>query len=75
MFRDHCNDRNLFFIFLHSGVRECEERIRNGKDTLTRFAIRERKFSERETSLLTGTITPAGRMKSSKMQCNIFIGK
>lgn len=51
---------------LHSGVRECEERIRSGQDTVTNFAVRDRKFSERENSLLTGMITPAGRRQNSK---------
>ena len=45
---------------LHSGVRDSEERIRNGKDSVTCF-VKDRKFSDRENSLLTGTITPSGK--------------
>lgn len=60
-----CKELSISEEDFECGVRECEERIRNGKDTLTRFAIRERKFSERETSLLTGTITPADSMVES----------
>ena len=57
----------IYLLYVtYSGVRECEEKIRNGKDTVTNFAVRDRKFSERETSLLTGTITPAGRRQNSK---------
>jgi len=44
-------------------MKECEEKIRSGKDTVTRFTVRDRKFSERENSLLTGTITPSGKRK------------
>ena len=40
---------------------ECEERIRSGKDIVTDFAAKNRKFSEKENSLLTGTITPSGK--------------
>ena len=39
---------------------ECEEKIRSGKDIVTQFAAKNRKFSEKE-NLLTGTITPSGR--------------
>lgn len=48
-------------LFLYSGVRECEERIGTGKDIAANFAVKNRKFSERDYSLLTGTITPSGR--------------
>ena len=55
-----------------SGVRESEEKIRNGKDVVPDLLTQGvRRFGDQDEAMMTGTITPSGMLSFSP--CFIFL--